>query len=151
MSVTAEVDHSVGSIDKEVQKIHDTVQLLEQRYEQACLLGASLATKVERLFSENRGSASWLNTTEFAELRREVNEYRLNEQICFGVGIVKPPIEWMTDDIRIVDPDGWRTDFNYIGVIYPAKDFNEPISEIEFKIRLSVSTVMGMRSGIISR
>lgn len=148
MSVTSEVDHSVGSIDTEVQKIHDTVQLLEQRYERACLLGGSLATKVERLLSENRGSASWLNTTEFAELRREVNEYRLNEQICFGAGILKEPIEWMTDDMRIVDPDGWRADFNYNGVVYPAKNFNEPISEIEFKIRLSVCTVMGVRKGI---
>lgn len=52
--------------------------------------------------------------------------------------ILLKPIDWsFLTDIEVLDPDGWRSPFQHL----EPKDFDEPISYDEFKLRAIPSTV----------
>lgn len=51
---------------------------------------------------------------------------------------LRPPREWASlEGLRILDPDGWRG--------ARAKDFEEPITRLEYEERVSISTVEHIR------
>ena len=90
----------------------------------------------ERVTCEAQGEAL---EHAFMERYRQTNES--GEQM-------KTPAEWAKEDgIRILDPDGWRGATKEL----PAKDFNEPLTKLDYSRRVVHSTIQGTIRGRITR
>ena len=97
-----------------------------------------------------RRVASWM-ATEARVMRRDTGNIlyastasvMLQKLVDARERTLRNPLEWeVIDSVRVIDPDGWRTEFTDTdGKHYPPQDWQTSINHIEWRARLVRSTV----------